>query len=130
MNTNYEVTITRDGKWWMIEIPALRDDGLTQARRLGEAELMARELIAVSTGKPLADIAVTAHIKLNPEGSDLAERAHQIRQERERAAQAEAAAVESARELAHEMAAASVPVRDIGQLLNVSFQRASQLVNS
>ncbi|NMM88444.1 hypothetical protein B2J88_29530 [Rhodococcus sp. SRB_17] len=114
----------------MIEVPALRDDGLTQARRLGEAELMARELIAVSTGKPLADISVTAHIKLNPEGSDLAERAHQISQERERAAQAEAAAVESARELAHEMAAASVPVRDIGQLLNVSFQRASQLVNS
>ena len=129
MSERYEVTVIRVGKWWMIEVPALGDDGVTQARRLGEAELMARELIAVSTGKPLADITVVAHVKLDPEGSDLAERAQQIKRERERAAKVEAAAVESARALAHEMAAASVPVRDIGQLLNVSFQRASQLVN-
>lgn len=130
MSESYEVTVTREGKWWMIEVPALGDGGLTQARRLGEAELMARELIAVSVGKPLADITVSVHVKLDPEGPDLAERAEKIKQDRERAAKYESASVESARALAHEMAAASVPVRDIGQLLDVSFQRASQLIKS
>lgn len=130
MSETFEVTVTRDGRWWMIEVPTRRDDGVVQARRLGEAELIARKLIAASTGTPLADITIDVQVKLEPEGSDLAARARQIKQEREWAAKAEAAAVESARALARELAAASVPVRDIGQLLDVSFQRASQLVNS
>lgn len=130
MSETFEVTVTRDGRWWMIEVPTRGEDGVRQARRLGEAELIARELIAASTGTPLSDITVDVQIKLDPEGSDLAARARQIKRERERAAKAEAAAVESARALAHELAAASVPVRDIGQLLDVSFQRASQLVKS
>jgi hypothetical protein len=114
----------------MIEVPALGDEGLTQARRLGEAELMARELIATSAGKPLADITVSVQVKLDLEGPDLAERAEKIKQDRKLAAKYESASVESARGLAHEMAAAGVPVRDIGQLLDVSFQRASQLAQS
>ena len=130
MSERYEVTVIRIGKWWMIEVPALGDEGLTQARRLGEAELMARELIATSAGKPLADITVSVQVKLDLEGPDLAERAEKIKQDRKLAAKYESASVESARGLAHEMAAAGVPVRDIGQLLDVSFQRASQLAQS
>jgi len=30
----YNVTVTREGKWWMIDVPAI--DGLTQARRLSK----------------------------------------------------------------------------------------------
>jgi hypothetical protein len=52
----YDVTLTREGRWWMVHIPAL--DGLTQARRLSEAELMAREYIAVDTGTSLDEVAV------------------------------------------------------------------------
>ena len=75
--TNYQVDVTRDGKWWMVSIPQL--DGLTQARRVGEVE---------------------AH------------------------------ALAEAKALAHELAEHNVPVRDIGAILGVTFQRASQLVNS
>jgi hypothetical protein len=52
----YEYTVTRDGAWWMVHVPAL--DGLTQARFPGEAELMAREWIAVSQGIAIADVEV------------------------------------------------------------------------
>ncbi|MGW4482020.1 hypothetical protein [Rhodococcus triatomae] len=52
----YTVEVTREGEWWMVSIPEL--DGLTQARQLSEAELMAREYIAVTLGVPLGDVAV------------------------------------------------------------------------
>ena len=42
--TAYEVTVIRSGAWWDVLVPKV--EGLTQARCLGEAELMARELIA------------------------------------------------------------------------------------
>jgi hypothetical protein len=52
----YEVKVTREGKWWMVAIPAI--DGLTQARRLSEAELMAKEYIAVTLDVPVESVDV------------------------------------------------------------------------
>ncbi|HWD82904.1 MAG TPA: hypothetical protein VG497_28580 [Kribbella sp.] len=52
----YEVTVRREGRWWMVAVPEL--DGLTQARRLDEVEQVAREYIAVSTDVPLSKVAV------------------------------------------------------------------------
>jgi hypothetical protein len=52
----YDAEVYRDGRWWMIRIREL--DGLTQARHPGEIEDMARSYIAVSTGTPIAEIAV------------------------------------------------------------------------
>jgi hypothetical protein len=52
----YDVEVERDGRWFMVKIPEI--DGLTQARWLGEAELMAREYIAVDTDTPIRDVAV------------------------------------------------------------------------
>jgi F0F1-type ATP synthase membrane subunit b/b' len=69
------------------------------------------------------------HVQLSEDGSDLAERAQRIKTDRVKAEQAEAAASELSRELARELAAAKVPVRDIGSLLDVSYQRASQLAS-
>ncbi len=50
----YTVHAEREGKWWMIRVPAI--DGLTQARRITEIEDQARSLIAVSTDTPGSDI--------------------------------------------------------------------------
>jgi hypothetical protein len=55
----YGIEVSRDGDWWMIRVPEI--DQVTQARHAGEVELMARELIAVSTGTPLDQVAVKAH---------------------------------------------------------------------
>jgi hypothetical protein len=52
----YDIEVTREGRWWMILIPAI--DGLTQARYPGEIEEMARSYISVSTDTPVADIEV------------------------------------------------------------------------
>jgi hypothetical protein len=41
----YEIEVTRDGRWWMIHVPEI--DQLTQARHAGEIEEMAQSLIAI-----------------------------------------------------------------------------------
>ncbi len=60
MDKTPEATVTHEGRWWVIEVPEI--DGLTQARRLAEVELMARELIAVTLDIPLtaAKVKITA----------------------------------------------------------------------
>jgi hypothetical protein len=57
MTKTYAVTVTREGRWWMLAVPDI--DGLTQVRRIEDAELMSRELIAVTLDIPLEDVAVT-----------------------------------------------------------------------
>ncbi|MEN4420659.1 hypothetical protein [Mycobacteroides chelonae] len=52
----YDIQVTRDGKWWMINVPEI--DQLTQARNEGEVEEMARDLIAVHQDIPIEDVAV------------------------------------------------------------------------
>ena len=42
LSMQYTATVTREGKWWMVRVGGI--NGLTQARRLSEAELMAREI--------------------------------------------------------------------------------------
>lgn len=126
--TTYDATATREGKWWMVSIPAI--DGLTQARRLSEATEMAREYIAASQDLALDD--VTVKLSFDPIGKahNLTERVATIADERARAAELERSASRHARELAHVLAEADVPVRDIGAILHVSHQRAHQLVSS
>jgi hypothetical protein len=52
----YEISVYREGRWWMIYVPEI--DELTQARHVGETEDMARSLIAVSAQTPIADVGV------------------------------------------------------------------------
>jgi hypothetical protein len=126
MNT-YDVTVTRDGRWWMVEIPAL--DGLTQARRLSEVEHMARDYIATWLDVPLSTVKLgTVHIQVG--AKDYADTRLELEGLREEARRAEDAAARLARDTAKALAAEDVPVRDIGDVLGVSFQRASQLVNA
>lgn len=128
MSKTYEVTVTRDGKWWMVAVPAI--DGLTQARRLGDAPQMARELIALEENMALDDVAVTVHVRLVEGGEDLAGRVSEIKKDRAAAERAKARAAEETQKLAHELVEAEVPVRDIGALLDLSYQRVNQLVKS
>lgn len=64
MNKTYTVSVTRDGKWWMIAVPEL--DALTQARRIDDVPTAAKELIALETGVALADVEIEQHIELEP----------------------------------------------------------------
>lgn len=125
--STYDVHVTRDSKWWMISVPAV--DGLTQARRISDVTTMARELIAVTLDVPLSTVEV--HLaSLVVDGVGILGRARQVRAAREQAEQLEAQAVGHASALAHDLAGEGVPVRDIGEVLGVSDQRAHQLVSS
>jgi hypothetical protein len=120
----YQVVVTRDGRWWMIHVPAI--DGLTQARRLADVEQMARELIAVTLDVRLSEVAVEVtfgDIDGIPVGSCI----KTISTEKAEAARLEADAAARTKFLVKELVAHGVPLRDIGELLGISFQRAGQL---
>jgi hypothetical protein len=126
--TSYSATATRDGKWWMVRVDGI--DGLTQARHLGEAELMAREFAAVSTDEELEDVTVELRVLEANGVSDISDRVARIQGERKTAAWLESCALAETAGLAAELVSADVPMRDVGVVLGVSHQRVSQLVNS
>ena len=120
----YQVVITRDGRWWMISVPEI--DGLTQARRLADVEQMARELIAVTLDVRLSEVAVEVtfgDIDGIPVGSCI----QTISSERAEAARLEEDAAAKTKTLVKELVAHKVPLRDIGEMLGLSFQRVHQL---
>lgn len=125
MKHEYKIEIERDGRWWMVHIPEL--DGLTQARRLSEAELMGREWIAVTTGTPLDDVTVSIANITVPGIGEIAGPAHAIVDHRTRATHDLEAAQREATRYAATLMHAGVTVRDAGTLLDLSPQRVSQL---
>lgn len=123
MNT-YQVEVTRDGRWWMISVPEI--DGLTQARRLADVEQMARELIAVTLDVRLSEVAVEIAFG-DIDGIHVGSCIKTISSEKAEAARLEEDAAEKTRALVRQLVAHDVPLRDIGAMLGISFQRAHQL---
>jgi uncharacterized protein YggE len=122
---SYDVHVRRDGNWWMVEIPEIT--GLTQARRIGEVEEMARSLIAVSTHSRTEDVGIRiTGIQVDTLG-DIAESAREVTQLRERAREVESEASQAFRSLIRNLSDHGIPVRDTATLLQVSPQRVSQL---
>ena len=123
----YNITVTREGKWWMIDVPAI--DGLTQARRLSEIKNMAVSLIAITLDVPASQVGVNI-VSMIVGGTDLVERRQQIDTEREAARQAERKVAALMVDLVRKLDADHVPLRDIGEVVGVSFQRVHQLLNA
>lgn len=126
--TSYDVQVTREGKWWQVAIPAL--DLLTQARRIGEADLMAREAIAVTLDVPLSQVAVSVHLADLAGHPDLLTTASELSA---RDAEAEAIKRDVASQraaIAKALAGAGVPYRDIGEQIGLTYQRAQQLATA
>lgn len=130
MKRVYKVEVVRDGRWWMVHIPEI--DGVTQARRLGEAGAMAREYIALHVGVPIARVEVEiASVRIEqPQFRELLSESSAVKDLRVKAREAERKATDATREYAHWLTTHGVPVRDIAALLDISPQRVSQLANS
>lgn len=134
----YKATVTRDDKWWMITVPDLdgyvMTDGsinlttTTQARRISEIHSQAHDFICTVTDKAPSEVDV--HITITVDGIDVTGRADRVANERALADQYAAAAQAEAKELARELAAHGIAVRDVGEVLGVSFQRAQQLISA
>ena len=126
--TTYDVNVTRDGKWWMVEVPAI--GGLTQARRVTEVEDMARDLIAVTLDVPLSDVELGEVNLAVDDLSDLQKRVRHIAEISAEAASLQARALKEFQDTARALVDRKVPVRDVGALLGVSHQRIAQITKA
>lgn len=61
MRMEWEATVTRDGRFWLIQVDGL--DGATQARNLKEIDTMATEYVATMTDQELNDVSVKWRIE-------------------------------------------------------------------
>ncbi|MFI5735710.1 hypothetical protein ACIA49_36705 [Kribbella sp. NPDC051587] len=121
----YDATARREGRWWMVEIPDL--NGVTEARRLDQVEQAAREYIAVTADLPLSQVAVTFSA-IEAAGHDLLDAKALVEDLRAQARKLETLVADFSRELAASLTTADIPVRDVSNVLGVSHQRVSQLV--
>ena len=121
----YTVTAQRDGRWWFVRVPEVRG-AITQARRLDQVEAMAREVVSLllEVAPNSFDLDVQAAIP-DEVRAELA-RARDLQRQAERA-QAEAATL--VRDVARKLREQGLTVADVGAVLGVSFQRASQLLD-
>lgn len=121
----YKAKVTREDRWWMVHIPEI--GGLTQARHLSEAKPMARSLIAITLDIPADSFDVD--VEIEKVGTvKVAERTTRLRTARETAAQLEHEVQTDAESLARDLANEGIPLRDIGNILGVSYQRVHQLI--
>lgn len=56
MSEVYTATATRQGRWWIVSVPAV--DGVTQALHLDDVAQAAAELVAVTRDVPIDDVRV------------------------------------------------------------------------
>lgn len=120
----YTYNVTRDGRFWLIHVPEL--DRFTQARNLREVDEMVVDLISVITDLPTTSFDCQLGAIELPES--VASHLDTAKQLREQAARSQHDAAEEARKAARELSEDGVPLRDIGRLMGVSYQRAHQLV--
>ncbi len=119
-----EVTVERDGMWWVFEIPELRTGGL--ARNIAEVEGEARGIIA-DWMSIHADKEFSVNVTVPGSAAVLAEWEAAQRDE-EAARQAQARAAERRRAVVHELRVMQrYSVLDVGRVLGVSKQRVYQL---
>lgn len=121
--TMYEVTATRSGDWWAIDVPGLLG-AHTQARRLDQVEHMARELIGLLLDVPEDSFDVNVQAELVDEWARLL---RETREARTAADEASERAQRLVRTAVVTLQGAGLSTREVGQLLGVTHQRVQQL---
>ena len=123
--TLYHAHAVRHGGWWAIDVPEV-PGAFTQVRRLDQAEAMTREMLSLLLRASPDSFDISAQIEIPSEASAQVAEWHALR---EAAETAEAQAGLVASELAATLRAEGLTVRDVGRMLGVSYQRASQLAH-
>jgi predicted RNase H-like HicB family nuclease len=123
----YQVTTHRDDSgWWFARVEGVQG-AVTQARRLDQVPAMAREVLSLLLDVPPDSFDVVVVPKLPESVAATLAQAQDLRQ---RAEELRSAASSSSAEAAAQLAGVGLSMRDIGELLGVSFQRAQQLVQA
>lgn len=122
----YRVLTKRSGDWWAIQVPEL-DGVFSQARRLDQVEAMARDAIALMVEVPEDSFDLEMAVSAPESLSDLLEA---YRRERDVADKSSIRAAELAVEIVSRADDEHLTVRDLGELMRLSFQRVQQIRSS
>ena len=121
MRATYEVVARRWRRGWVLHIEGV---GVTQSHSLTDAEIMARDYIALDRDVPedSFDVRVTPEV-----GDGMDEQVSRTRDAIVAAAQAQINAAESSRALVQKLKMLGLSGKDIAVVLEVTPQRVSQL---
>jgi hypothetical protein len=119
----YTVTAERSGKWWVLQATDV-PGAISQVARLDQADVI-KEAIAFVAGVAESDVEITLRPVVSAAVSHHLARSVELRSA---ATEANAQSAVEARLAARELSNAGITLRDIGELMGVSFQRAGQLV--
>jgi hypothetical protein len=125
VSDQYTAIVERDQPFWKVTVPEI--DRVTQARHLREVDAMTRELISLMEDIPEDSFGLTVQILLPPGVRAHLDRAEELRRQ---AAEANHSAAEESREAVRQLRELGLTVRDVGDAIGVSHQRAHQLVTS
>ena len=121
--TLYTARAQRADGWWAISVAGL-PGAHTQARRLDQAQKVARELISMILDVPADSFDVQVVADLEEPAKAAMDQLDQAKANYEKAQEAVAIAQ---REVAAELMTQGLTVRDAGEVMGISFQRVSQL---
>jgi len=123
---HYTARATRDEGWWTVTVDEI--DGLfTQTRRLEQIPGMVKD--ALELFPELDDSPQEADVTVVPQDR-WAQVCANVARTRTTATQARSEATRAMTEAAQDRADSGLSCRDIGTLLNISFQRAQKLVQA
>lgn len=117
--------VTRSGSWWAVAVPEV-EGAFTQAKRLDQVPRIVADAVALLTDVSPDDVVVDVQTEMPADVQMHLTRAASLRSE---SAQANSQAAIEVRAAARELANRGLPLRDVGSLLGVSYQRAHQLVS-
>ena len=124
--STYTIRAERSGNWWSISVSEV-PGAFSQARNLRDVEEMGREAISEILGCRPNAFDVTREVVASPGLQRKIQQAKTARMKSD--ASSERASLKS-REAAVALRDAGLTQREVGELLGVSHQRASQLLHS
>ncbi|MDF2047391.1 MULTISPECIES: helix-turn-helix domain-containing protein [Microbacterium] len=122
MVRRFDVTVEREGRWWVFEIPELGTGG--QAASLREVESEAQGVAAMWLDVPLTDVSVTVTVH---GAEDLLDEWAAAGREEAEARRAQARAAERRRAVIAQLRAQRYSAPDVGRVLGISPQRVHQI---
>lgn len=118
----YRATAYRSGDWWAIEVPD-HPGVYSQARRIDQVAAMTADALSLWLEQDVNP----DDIEVEVSAGDLSEIFVEAAQARKRAEEAREEATAAMREAVAQGQEAGLPLRDIGQLLGVTHQRAAAI---